>query len=79
MGTIASKVIGLAFEGTSSFIHHKRHKAHHKAVNMINTKVDMDCYRVYHLEHIMIMYGKYNSDALMDLIDTVHKMHNLTT
>ena len=35
--------------------------------------------RVYHLEDTMIMYGKYNSDTLMDLIDTVHKMHNLTT
>ena len=27
----------------------------------------------------MILYGKYNSDTLMDLIETVHKMHNLTT
>ena len=27
----------------------------------------------------MIMYGKYKSDTLMDLIETVHKMHNLTT
>ena len=27
----------------------------------------------------MIMYGTYNSDMLMDLIETVHKMHNVTT
>ena len=27
----------------------------------------------------MIMYSKYNSDTLMHLIETVHKMHNLTT
>ena len=27
----------------------------------------------------MIMCGKYNSETLMDLIETVHKMHNLTT
>ena len=79
LGSIASKVIGLAFEGISSFLHHKRHKTLHKAVNMINTKVDMDCNRVYYLEDTMIMYGKYNSDTLMDLIETVHKMHNLTT
>ena len=26
-GTIASKIIGVAFEGISSFLHHKRHKA----------------------------------------------------
>ena len=35
--------------------------------------------RVYHLEDTMIMYGKYNSDTLMDLIETVHKMCNVTT
>ena len=35
--------------------------------------------KVYHLEETMIMYGKYNSDTLMDLIETVHKMHNVTT
>ena len=28
--SIASKVIGLAYEGISSFLHHKRHKALHK-------------------------------------------------
>ena len=27
----------------------------------------------------MIMYGKYNSDTLMALIDTVHQMQNVTT
>ena len=34
--------------------------------------------RVYHLEDTMIMYGKYNSDMLMDLIYTVHHIQNLT-
>ena len=76
LGTIASKVIGLAFEEISSFLHHERHKALHKTVNIMNTKVDMDHNRVYHLEDNMIMYGKYNSDTLMDLIETVNKMHN---
>ena len=38
LGTIASKVIGLAFEGISSFLHHKRHKALQKAANVINSK-----------------------------------------
>ena len=32
LGTIASKVIGLAFEEISSFLHHKRYKALQKAV-----------------------------------------------
>ena len=27
----------------------------------------------------MIMYGKYSSDTLLDLIKTVHQMHNVTT
>ena len=54
LGTVASKIIGLAFEGISSFLHHKRRKALHKAV-------------------------KDNSDTLMSLINTVHRMHNITT
>ena len=32
LGSVASKVLGLAYEGISSFLHHKRHKALHKAV-----------------------------------------------
>ena len=27
----------------------------------------------------MVMYSKYNSDTLTNLIDTVHRMHNLTS
>ena len=38
LGSIASKVIGLAFEGISSLLHHERHKALHKAVNMTEYK-----------------------------------------
>ena len=48
-------------------------------VNIINSKVDIDHNRVYHLEDTMIMYGKYNLDTLMDFINTVHQMHNVTT
>ena len=78
MGTIASKVIGLAFEGISSFLHHKRHKVLQKAVNIKNSK-SIDHNRVYHLEDTMIMYGKYNSDTLMELVKTVHQKQNVTT
>ena len=38
LGTLASGVIGLAFEGISSFLHHKRHKALTKAVNIMKEK-----------------------------------------
>ena len=79
LGTIASKFIGLAFEGISSFLHHKRHKALQKAVNIINSKSEIDHNRVYHLEDTMIMYGKYNSDTLMELVKMVHQMQNVTT
>ena len=77
--SVASKVIGLAYEGISSFLHHKRHKALHKAVAVMNKKTNVQCNRIYHLEDTMIMYGVYNSDTLKDLIDTVHRMQNFTT
>ena len=79
LGTVATKVIGLAFEGILSFLHHKRHKALQKAINALNSRTNIDHNRVYHLEDTMIMYGKYNSDTLMALIDTVHQMQNVTT
>ena len=79
MGSVASKVIGLANEGISSFLQHKRHKALHKAVAVMNKKTNIQCNRIHHLEDTMIMYGVYNSDTLTDLIDTVHRMQNFTT
>ena len=43
LGGVASKVIGLAYEGISSFLHHKRHKALHKVVAVMNKKTDVQC------------------------------------
>ena len=79
LGTIASKVIGLVFEGISSFLHHKRHKALQKTVNALNSRSNINHNRVYHLEDTMIMYGKYSSDTLMELVNMVHQMQNVTT
>ena len=79
LGSVASKVIALAYEGISSFLHHKRHKALHKAVAVMNKKTNAQCNKIHHLEDTMIMYGVYNSDTLTDLIDTVHRMQNFTT
>ena len=42
LGTIATKVIGLVFKGISSFQHHKRHKALQKAVNVSNSRTNID-------------------------------------
>ena len=41
LGSVASSVIGLVYEGISSFFHHKRHKALHKAVAVMNKKTDV--------------------------------------
>ena len=72
LGSVASKAIGIAYEGTSSFLHHKIHKALHKAVAIMNKRTDVQCNRIHHLEDTMIMYDIYNSDTLKELIDTVH-------
>ena len=79
LGSVTSSVIGLAYAGISSFLHHKRHKALHKAVAVIDKETNIQCNRIHHLEDTMIMYGVYNSDTLTDLIDTVHRMQNFTT
>ena len=36
IGTVASKITELAFEGISSFLHHKRHKALNTAIKQRN-------------------------------------------
>ena len=79
LDTIVTKVVGLEFEGISSFLHHKWHKALQKAVNALSSRTGIDHNRVYHLEDTMIIYSKYNSDTLMGLANTVHQMQNVTT
>ena len=59
LGTVASKIIGLAFEGISSFMYHKRHRALNKAIKQVNERQNIEHNRIYHLEDTMIMYGKY--------------------
>ena len=60
LATVASKIIGLAFEGISSFLHHKRYKALNKAIKQINERQNIKHNRIYHLEDTMIMHSKYN-------------------
>ena len=71
--------IGLAYEGISSFLHHRRQKALQKAVNVMKDKVDKERNKIFHLEDSMVMYGIKNSYTLEDLIKTVHKLHNTST
>ena len=77
LGTVTSKIISLAFEGISSFLHHKRQRTLNKAIKQINERQNIEHNKIYHLEDTMIMYGKYNSDTLTNLLDMVHRKHNL--
>ena len=77
--SLISGFIGLAYEGISSFLHHRRHKALHKAVKAMETKANIQCNKLMHLEDTMVMYGVYNVETLEKLVKTVHIMHNNTT
>ena len=74
LGGIGSSVIGLAYEGISSFLHHKRHKA----VKVMERQTNLQHNKIHHLEDSMIMYGVYNSDTPTELINTVPRMQNTT-
>ena len=81
-GIITSLITGfisLAYEGISSFLHYKRQKVLHKAVQAMENKVDLQCNKIYHLEDSVVLYGIYYSDTLEALIDTVHRLHNQST
>ena len=78
LGDVASSIICLAYEGISSFLHHRRHNALNKAVKVMERKTDLQQNKIHHLKDTMIMYGVYNSDTLTELVDTVLKMHNTT-
>ena len=77
--TLVSSFIGLAYEGISSFLQNKRNKALHKAVTAMDSKADIQCNKLMHLENSMLMYGVYNAGTLEKLIKTVHNIHNTTT
>ena len=74
-----SSFIGLAYEGISSFLNNKRNKALHKAIIAMDSKADIQCNNLMHLENSMLMYSVYNTETLEKLIKTVHNIHNTTT
>ena len=73
---LISSFIGLTYEGISSFLHHKRNKALHKAVKAMDSKANVQCNKLMQFENSMLMYGIYNADTLEKLINTVHDIHN---
>ena len=75
LGEIAFSVIGLAYEGISSFLHQKDIKPW----TVIEKKTDLQKNQIHHLEDTMIMYGVYNSDTLTTIVIIVQNMQNRTT
>ena len=75
-GTIISGFIGLAFEGISSFLHHKRHKALHKAVKAMSISTDAQRNKLMHLENTLVMYRIYNAETLEKLVKMVQVIHS---
>ena len=45
----------------------------------MESQVNLEWNKVYHLEDSMVMYNIYNADTLEELTNTVHKMQNKTT
>ena len=76
---LVSSFIGLAYEGISSFLHHKQNKALHQAIKAMDRKTSIQCNKLMHLENSMLMYGVYNAEMLEKLINTVHNIHNTTS
>ena len=76
---LVSSFIGLAYEGISSFLHHKQNKALHMAVRAMDNKASIQHNKLMQLENSVLMYGIYNAETLQKLINTVHNTHNTTS
>ena len=61
---LVSSFIGLAYEGISSFLHHKHNKALHKAARAMDSKTIIQCNKFTQLENSMLMYSAYNAEML---------------
>ena len=75
---LVSSFIGLAYEGISSYLHHKQNKALHQAVRAMDSKTANQCNKLIQLENSMLMYGIYNVEILEKLLNTVQNIHNTT-
>ena len=81
--TLVSSFIGLAYEGISSFLQNKRNKALHEAITAMDSKADIPCNKLMHLENSVLMYSVYNAvynaEILGKVNKAVHNIHNTTT
>ena len=62
--TLVSSFIGLAYEGISSFLHNRTHKALHKAVKAMDSKTTIQDNKLMYIGDSMVMYGIYNAETL---------------
>ena len=77
--TLVSGVIGLAYEGISSFLQRKCENALQKAMLAMKNEADIQHNKLLKLDNTMLMYGIYNANTLEKLINTVQKIHNVTS
>ena len=76
---LISSFIGLAYEGLSSFLHHKQNKVLHKAVKAMDNKATIQHNKLMQLDNSVLMYGIYTVETLEKLINTVCNIHNTTS
>ena len=76
---LLSSFIGLAYEGISSFLQNRQNKALHKAVNVMDSKANIQHNKLMQLDNSMLMYSVYNVETLEKLITTVHNIHSTTS
>ena len=77
--TVISSFIGLAYEGISSFLQHKKNNVLHKAFNAMNNKANIQCNKLMKLDDTILVYDIYNAKTLEKLINTVCEIHNTTS
>ena len=69
----------MAYEGISSFLHHKQNNALHKDVKAMNEKTNIQCNKLMKLDNSMLMYSIYNAETLEKLIKTIHSIYNTSS
>ena len=74
---IITRFIGLAFEGISSFLHHKWHNDLQRAVKAMSISMDTQRNKLMHLENSLIMYRVYNAETLEKLHSQQSLIENL--
>ena len=79
ISTLVSGLIGLAYEGISSFLQRKCEDTLQKAMIAMNNEADFQCKKLLKLDNTMLMYGIYNAETLEKLINIVQEIHNVTS